>query len=90
MVEKMAPVHPGEVLLEEFLKPMDIGQNELALAIRVPPSRISQIVCGRRAISADTALRLANFFGTSAMFWLSLQDAYDLDVAKDELEDAWT
>lgn len=83
--EKISPLHPGEVLLEEFLLPMDISQNKLALAIRVPARRINEIVHGRRRITADTALRLARFFGTSAQFWLGLQLDYDLDVAQDEV-----
>lgn len=75
-------VHPGEVLLEEFLEPMGLSQNQLALAISVPANRINAIVRGQRAISADTALRLAHFFGTSAEFWLGLQNDYDLEEAK--------
>jgi addiction module HigA family antidote len=82
---KMPPLHPGEVLLEEFLLPMSISQNKLALAIRVPARRINEIIHGRRRITADTALRLARFFGTSAQFWLGLQLDYDLDVAQDEV-----
>ena len=81
--EKIPPLHPGEVLLEEFLLPMQISQNKLALAMRVPARRINEIVHGRRRITADTALRLARFFGTSAQFWLGLQLDYDLDVAQD-------
>jgi addiction module HigA family antidote len=82
---KIPPLHPGEVLLEEFLLPMDISQNKLALAMRVPARRINEIVHGRRRITADTALRLARFFGTSAQFWLGLQLDYDLDVTQDEV-----
>ncbi len=85
--EKLHPIHPGEVLLEEFLKPMGISQNRLALNIGVPPRRINEIVLGKRGISADTALRLAKFFGTSAEFWLGLQAQYDLDVTSEELGD---
>ena len=85
MNNKLAPVHPGEVLLEEFLKPMGISQNHLALKISVPARRINEIVLGKRRITADTALRLAHYFGTSAKFWLGLQIDYDLDVAADEL-----
>ena len=85
MNKKLAPVHPGEVLLEEFLKPMGISQNHLAIEIRVPARRINEIVLGKRRITADTALRLAQYFGTSAKFWLGLQMDYDLDVAADEL-----
>jgi addiction module HigA family antidote len=83
--EKLHPIHPGEVLLEEFLKPMGISQNRLALNIGVPPRRINEIVLGKRGITADTALRLAKFFGTSAEFWLGLQAQYDLDVTSEEL-----
>lgn len=85
--EKLHPIHPGEVLFEEFLKPMGISQNKLALNIGVPPRRINEIVLGKRGISADTALRLAKFFGTSAEFWLGLQAQYDLDVTSEELGD---
>jgi addiction module HigA family antidote len=87
MSDKLAPVHPGEVLLEEFLKPMGISQNYLALAIGVPARRVNEIVLGKRRITADTALRLARFFGTSSRFWLGLQTDYDLDVAADRLSD---
>lgn len=82
---KLKPVHPGEVLLEEFLKPMGISQNRLALAVGVHPRRINEIVLAKRSLSADTALRLGQFFGTSAKFWLGLQSDYDLDVATDKL-----
>jgi addiction module HigA family antidote len=85
--EKLAPIHPGEVLLEEFLKPMGISQNQLALAIRVPARRINEIVQGKRRVTPDTALRLARFFNTSPQFWLGLQMDYDLDVAMDRLGD---
>jgi addiction module HigA family antidote len=85
--EKLHPVHPGEILLEEFLIPMDLSQNRLALDIRVPARRINEIVHGKRRITADTALRLARYFGVSAQFWLGLQMDYDLDVAEDELAD---
>ena len=85
MKKKLHPIHPGEVLLEEFLKPMDISQNRLALNIGVPPRRINEIVLGKRGITADTALRLARFFGTSAEFWTGLQSQYDLDITADEL-----
>lgn len=81
----MAPVHPGEILSEEFLKPMNLSQNHLALDIRVPPRRINEIVQGKRRITADTALRLAKYFNMSPQFWLGLQMDYDLDVAEDEL-----
>jgi addiction module HigA family antidote len=85
MKKKLHPVHPGEVLLEEFLKPMGISQNKLAINIGVPPRRINEIVLEKRKITADTALRLARFFGTSAEFWLGLQSQYDLDVITDKL-----
>jgi len=83
--KKIAPIHPGEILLEEFLKPMGISQNRLALDIRVPARRINEIVQGKRRITADTALRLAKFFDMSAQFWLGLQMDYDLDIAEDML-----
>ena len=85
--EKLRPVHPGEVLLEEFLKPMGLSQSRVALAVGVHPRRINEIVLGKRGISADTALRLARFFGTSAELWLGLQKDYELDVATDEVGD---
>jgi addiction module HigA family antidote len=83
--KKLAPVYPGEVLQEEFLKPMGLSQNRLALQIGVPPRRINEIVLGKRGVTADTALRLAKYFGTSPQFWLGLQMDYDLDVATDAL-----
>jgi addiction module HigA family antidote len=83
--ERLQPVHPGEVLLEEFLKPMQLSQNRLALDIGVHPQRINEIVLGKRSITAATALRLARYFGTSPQFWLGLQADYDLDVAMDVL-----
>ncbi len=86
--EKLAPIHPGEVLLEEFLKPMGLSQNQLALAIRVPARRINEIVQGKRRVTPDTALRLARFFDTTPQFWLGLQMDYDLDVAMDKMGDA--
>ncbi len=85
MRQKLKPVHPGDVLLEEFLKPMALSQNRLALEIGVPPRRINEVVLGVRRITADTALRLARYFGNSAQFWLGLQMDYDLDMAEDEL-----
>ncbi len=85
MKKKLHPIHPGEVLWEEFLKPMGISQNRLALNIGVPPRRINEIVLGKRGITADTALRLAKFFGTSAEFWLGLQSQYELDVTAEKL-----
>ncbi len=87
MTERFPPVHPGEILLEEFLKPMGISQYRLARSISVPPRRINEIAQGKRAISADTALRLGRFFGTTARFWLNLQARYDLEVAADALGD---
>ena len=83
--DKLKPIHPGEVLLEEFLKPMNLSQNQLALAVRVPARRINEIIHGKRRVTADTALRLARYFGMSPGFWLGLQMDYDLDVAEDEL-----
>lgn len=85
--EKLNPVHPGEVLLEEFLKPMELSQNRVAIEIGVHARRINEIVLGKRRITADTALRLARFFGTSPQFWMGLQTDYDLDVAQDALGD---
>src|SRR5208283_4922456 len=85
MKKKLHPVHPGEVLLEEFLKPMGLSQNRLALNIGVPARRINEIVLRKRGITADTALRLAIFFGMSAQFWTGIQSQYDLDVAAEEL-----
>ncbi len=85
--KKMPPLHPGEILFEEFLKPMGLSQNRLALDIRVPARRINEIVQGKRRITADTALRLAKYFNMSAKFWLGLQTDYDLDVAEDKLAD---
>jgi len=83
--EKLAPIHPGEVLLEEFLKPMGLSQNRLAIDIGVPARRINEIVLGKRRVSADTALRLGRYFDMSPQFWLGLQMDYDLDVEKDKL-----
>jgi antitoxin HigA-1 len=85
MVDKLKPVHPGEVLIEEFLKPMNLSQNRVALAMGVPPRRINEIVLGKRSITADTALRLGRYFGVSPQFWLGLQMDYDLDVTLDTL-----
>jgi addiction module HigA family antidote len=84
----MGPVHPGEILLEEFLKPLSVSQYHLAKEIGVPARRVNEIVHGQRRISADTALRLARFFGTSERFWINLQSRYDLEVEKDRLGDA--
>ncbi len=85
--KKAGPIHPGEVLLEEYLKPLGISQYRLAKDTSVPPRRINEIVHAKRAISADTALRLARYFGTSERFWLNLQTRYDLEVEKDRLAD---
>ena len=84
-IDKLLPIHPGEVLLEEFLKPKELSQNALALAIHVPARRINEIVLGKRGITADSALRLGRYFNMSAKFWLGLQMDYDLDVAEDKL-----
>jgi addiction module HigA family antidote len=83
--QRLAPVHPGEVLLEEFLKPLGLSQNRLGLNIGVHPRRINEIVLHKRRVTAETALRLARYFGTSPQFWLGLQSDYDLDVAADAL-----
>lgn len=85
MTEKLAPVHPGEILLEDYLRPLGLSQYRLAKSLSVPPRRINEIVHGKRGVSADTALRLARFFGTSERFWLNLQNSYDLDVERDRL-----
>ena len=84
----IAPIHPGEILMEEFLEPLEVSQNRLAVAIGVPPRRINEIVHGKRRISADTALRLARYFGTTDRFWLNLQVRFDLEVEKDNLGNA--
>ena len=81
----MAPVHPGEILLEEFLKPLEVSQYRLAKETGVPARRINEIVHGQRRISADTALRLARYFGTSERFWMNLQIRYDLEIERDRL-----
>ncbi len=81
----IAPIHPGEVLFEEFLEPLGVTQNHLAVSIGVPPRRINEIVHGKRRITADTALRLARYFGTTDHFWLNLQTRFDLEVEKDHL-----
>ncbi|MGH7564687.1 MAG: HigA family addiction module antitoxin [Gemmatimonadota bacterium] len=81
----LSPVHPGEILFEEFLEPMEISQYRVAKDIGVPPRRINEIVLGKRSISADTALRLARYFGTSERFWLNLQTRFDLEVEKERL-----
>ena len=83
--EKIPPMHPGEILMEEFLRPMGLSQNRLANDLGVPPRRINEVVLGKRRITADTALRLAQYFNMSPQFWLGLQMDYDLDVAEDRL-----
>jgi len=85
MAKKLKPVHPGEILLEDFLTPLGVTQYRLAKGLSVPPRRINEIVLGKRSISADTALRLVRFFGTSDRFWLNLQASYDLDIERDRL-----
>ena len=84
-MSKLSPIHPGEVLLDEFIKPMNLSQNRLAINIGVDGRRINEIVLGKRAITADTALRLSRFFGNSPQFWMGLQTQYDLDVAEGQL-----
>src|SRR5437867_2576819 len=84
---KLPPIHPGEILLEEFLNPLGISQYRLAKDISVPPRRINEIVHGKRALTADTALRLSRYFGMTEQFWLNLQSRYDLEVEKDRLGD---
>ncbi len=85
--KKMPPVHPGEILMENFLKPMNMSQNKLSIEISVPARRINEIVNRKRRITADTALRLARYFNMTPKYWLGLQADYDLDVAQDELEE---
>lgn len=85
MTDKLSPIHPGEVLLEEFIIPMNLSQNRLAIDIGVDARRINEIVLHKRAVTADTALRLSRFFGNSPQFWMGLQTQYDLDVAEDQL-----
>jgi addiction module HigA family antidote len=82
---KLAPIHPGEVLMEDFLVPLGLSQYRLAQDLSVPPRRINEIVHGKRAVTADSALRLARYFGTSERFWLNLQSRYDLEVERDRL-----
>ena len=83
-MKKIEPIHPGEILLEEFMKPLNISQNSLAKSLKVTPRRINEIVNKKRSISADSALRLSKFFGNSAEFWMNLQYRYDLEVAKEK------
>ena len=85
MPRKLTPIHPGEILLEDFLKPLNVSQYRLAKDINVPPRRINEIVHGKRAISADTALRLSRYFGNSERFWMNLQTRYDLEIERDRL-----
>ena len=82
--KKIPPIHPGEILFEEFLKPLGLSQNKVALDIRVPPRRINEIILGKRRITPDTALRLAKYFHMSPQFWLGLQMDFDLDLAEDQ------
>ena len=84
--KKLPPIHPGEILLEEFLRPLGMSMNRLADELHVPANRITQIVEGRRSVTGETALRLARYFGTSPEFWLGMQKDYDLQVARDEFE----
>jgi addiction module HigA family antidote len=85
--QKLQPIHPGEILMEEFLKPMEISQYKLAKDISVPARRINEIVQGKRSITPDTALRLSRYFGLSERFWINLQARYDLETEKDKLDD---
>lgn len=87
ITDKISPIHPGEVLIEDFIRGFEITQHRLAIAIGVPPRRINEIVHGKRGISADTALRLSKYFGTTAEFWLNLQTHYELDKAQDRAAD---
>jgi len=85
ITDKIPPIHPGEVLMEDFIEGFGITQNKLAVSIGVPPRRINEIVHGKRGVTADTALRLAKYFGTSAEFWINLQTHYELDLAEDRV-----
>ena len=85
--KKLAPIHPGEILREDFMLPLDLSMNKLALQLRVPVTRIAEIVHERRSITADTAMRLAVFFGMTPQFWLNLQQAYDLALVEDKMAD---
>jgi addiction module HigA family antidote len=87
-VSKLAPIHPGEVLMEDFITPLMITQHKVAVAIGVPPRRINEIVHGKRRITADTALRLSRYFGTTDLFWINLQNRFDIEVEKDALGDS--
>ena len=86
MKKKLIPIHPGEILMEEFLKPLQLSQNKIANDLGVPPRRINEIVLGKRKVTADTALRLAHYFNMSPEFWLGLQMDYELDLAEDAIE----
>jgi antitoxin HigA-1 len=87
-VNKLAPIHPGEVLMEDFIAELGITQHKVAIAIGVPPRRINEIVHGKRRITADTALRLSRYFGTTDLFWINLQNRYDLELERDALGDS--
>ncbi|GAB3815908.1 HigA family addiction module antitoxin [Micromonospora zhanjiangensis] len=87
-MSKLAPIHPGEVLMEDFITPLGLTQNKVALAVGVPPRRINEIAHGKRRITADTALRLARYFGTTDLFWINLQNRFDLEVERDALGDS--
>lgn len=87
-MNKLAPIHPGEVLMEDFIATLGINQHKVAIAIGVPPRRINEIVHGKRRITADTALRLSRYFGTTDLFWINLQNRYDLELEKDALGDS--
>jgi addiction module HigA family antidote len=87
-MDKLDPVHPGEVLMAEFIEPLGVTQHKVAVAIGVPPRRINEIAHGKRRISANTALRLARYFGTTDLFWINLQNRYDLEVERDNLGSA--
>lgn len=88
MTDKLyPPIHPGEILMEEFIEPLGITQHKLAVSIAVPPRRINEIVHGKRAITADTALRLGKYFGIEAQFWLNLQSRYEIELAQDRVAD---
>jgi antitoxin HigA-1 len=86
-LKRLSPVHPGEILLNDFMEPAGLSQNALARAIHVPPRRVNEIILGKRAVTADTALRLSRFFGTTAKVWMNLQASYDLAVAEDRLKE---
>ena len=86
--KKLPPIHPGEILREDFMQPLGLSMNKLALDLHVPVTRIAEIVHERRSITPDTALRLGRYFNTTARFWLNAQSAYDLEVAQDELQRA--